>query len=200
MINYVDLDQRHRLSGPSRMSGEMTGILTEAARTAGDPTLTRSVYFSPTAMTHIRRVIENGGTIITDTQLLAEGIDRIALLSHGVHVKCFINDPTVLQMAQQRGTTRAEIAADHAVAVPGPKLLVYGSAPAGIAQIMRLRQLEPLNEVCVLAGSTGFAGSVQLKERLTESDIASIVIRGKKGGLTMTQALLNAIIHKITLR
>ena len=52
-------------------------------------------------------------------------------------------------------------------------------------------------DVCVLAASTGFASVVQLKERLIDSDLTSIVVRGKKGGIPVTITILNAILREI---
>ena len=61
--------------------------------------------------------------------------------------------------------------------------MVVGSAPAAINRMITRRQHEPMSDVCVLAASTGFASVVQLKERLMDSDLTSIVVRGKKGGV-----------------
>ena len=38
---------------------------------------------------------------------------------------------------------------------------------------------------------------VQLKERLIDSDLMSIVVRGKKGGIPATATILNAILREI---
>ena len=57
------------------MNPNVTGILKKVEEETKDPTLSQSVYFGPTAMTHIRRLIEMGGTIITDTMLLANDIN-----------------------------------------------------------------------------------------------------------------------------
>ena len=54
-----------------------------------------------------------------------------------------------------------------------------------------------MTDVCVLTGLSGFASAIQLKERLWESDMASIVIRGKKGGAAITAMLLNAILAEV---
>ena len=56
---------------------------------------------------------------------------------------------------------------------------------------------EPMSDVCVLAAPSGFASAVQLKERLLDSDLASIIVRGKKGGIPATVTLLNAILKQI---
>ena len=84
-------------------------------------------------------------------------------------------------------------------AVPGIKLMVVGSAPAAIQRMILRRQREPMSDVCVLAAPAGFASVVQLKERLMDSDLASIIVRGKKGGIPVTTTILNAILREIVL-
>ena len=178
-------DGRHR-GGTPYMNPNVTGILKKVEEETKDPTLSQSVYFGPTAMTHIRRLIEMGGTIITDTVLLANDINSGLLGDHGTQIVCFIDDPHVVYLAEQRHVTRAEVAVDYGLALTGPKLMVVGSAPAAINRI-----------ICVLAAPTGFASVVQMKERLMDSDLTSIVVRGKKGGVQTTAALLNAILRDI---
>lgn len=179
------------------MTQEMASILAQIERETNDPSLSQSIYFSPTAITHIKRLIEMGGTIVTDTTLVESGIDVNLLGNKGAKVACFIDDPQVMSLAEQRRITRAEIAVDYGLALTGPKLMVVGSAPAAINRMIRRRQHEPMSDVCVLAASTGFASVVQLKERLIDSDLTSIVVRGKKGGIPMTITILNAILREI---
>ena len=187
---------RHGVGMPY-MTQEMASILAEIERETNDASLSQSIYFSPTALTHIKRLIEMGGTIITDTTLVENGIDMSLMGNKGAKVVCFIDDPQVISLAEQRRITRAEIAVDYGLAVTGPKLMVVGSAPAAINRMIRRRQSEPMSDVCVLAASTGFASVVQLKERLIDSDLTSIVVRGKKGGIPVTITILNAILREI---
>lgn len=187
---------RHRVGIPY-LNQEMSAILSEVERETNDHALAQSIYFGPTALTHIKRLIDMGGTIITDTTLVANDIDESLLGHNGARVLCFIDDPQVVALAEQRRVTRAEVAVDHGLAVPGPKLMVVGSAPAAINRMITRRQYEPMSDVCVLAASTGFASVVQLKERLMDSDLTSIVVRGKKGGIPATVAIMNAILREI---
>lgn len=187
---------RHGVGMPF-MTQEMASILSEIERETNDASLSQSIYFSPTALTHIKRLIEMGGTIVTDTTLVENGIDAGLMGNKGAKVVCFIDDPQVISLAEQRRITRAEIAVDYGLAVSGPKLMVVGSAPAAINRMIRRRQSEPMSDVCVLAASTGFASVVQLKERLIDSDLTSIVVRGKKGGIPVTITILNAILREI---
>ena len=170
----------------------MSNILKNVEEATNDHALAQSIYFGPTALTHIKRLIEMGGVIITDTVLVANDVDASLLGSNGAQVMCFIDDPQVVSLAEQRHVTRAEVAVDYGLAVPGIKLMV-----AAINRMIQRRQREPMSDVCVLAAPTGFASVVQLKERLMDSDMASIIIRGKKGGVPATSTLLNAILREI---
>ena len=179
------------------MSPGIAGIVAAVEQETNDRALAQSIYFGPTAFTHIRRLIEMGGSIIADTTLVANDIDASLLGAKGARVLCFIDDPQVVALAEQRHVTRAEVAVDYGLAVPGPKLMVVGSAPAAINRMIVRRQHEPMSDVCVLAAPTGFASVIQLKERLMDSDLTSIIVRGKKGGVTATVAILNAILREI---
>ena len=179
------------------VSQDVGNILNSVSMATNDPALSKSVYFGPTALTHIKRLIETGGSIITDTLLVANDIDDNLLGSSGARIICFIDDPQVVLLAEQRHVTQAEVAVDCGLAIPGPKLMVVGSAPAAINRILTRRQHEPMSDVCVLAAPTGFASVVQMKERLMDSDLNSIVVRGKKGGVNVTVSLVNAILREI---
>lgn len=198
MIRRTQGDGNRHGVGMPYMTQEMASILAEIERETNDSTLSQSIYFSPTAITHIKRLIEMGGTIITDTTLVGNGIDAGLLGNKGAKLACFIDEPQVITLAEQRRITRAEIAVDYGLAIPGPKLMVVGSAPAAINRMIRRRQHEPMSDVCVLAASTGFASVVQLKEKLIDSDLTSIVVRGKKGGVPITITILNAILREIS--
>lgn len=187
---------RHGVGMPY-MTQELASILADVQHETNDATLAQSIYFSPTALTHIKRLIEMGGTIITDTTLVANGIDSSLMGTKGAKIACFIDEPQVISLAEQRRITRAEIAVDYGLAINGPKLMVVGSAPAAINRMIHRRQHEPMSDVCVLAAPTGFASVVQLKERLMDSDLTSIVVRGKKGGIPVTISILNAILREI---
>ena len=187
---------RHQIGTPYVNQG-VANIIKAVEEETRDHALGQSIYFGPTALTHIKRLLETGGSIITDTTLVANDIDASLLAGSEAHILCYIDDPQVVFLAEQRHVTRAEVAVDCALAVSGPKLIVVGSAPAAINRILQRRQHEPMSDVCVLAAPTGFASVVQMKERLMDSDLTSIVVRGKKGGVPATVTLMNAILREI---
>lgn len=197
MIRSPRADGSRHAVGIPYLNQEMADILAAVETETGDSALSQSIFFSPTALTHVKRLIDAGGAIITDTTIVMNEIEPELLGSKGAKVLCFIDDPRVVTVAEQRRVTRAEIAVDYGLSVPGPKLMVVGSAPAAIQRIISRRQHEPMSDVCVLAAPNGFASTVQLKERLMDSDLATIVVRGKKGGTTATACIVNAILREI---
>ena len=48
--------------------------------------------------------------------------------------------------------------------------------------------------MCIIASANGFANIVELKERIWESGLPCIVIRGRKGGAGAAIAITNALI------
>lgn len=175
------------------VTSEMASIMERVSNETEDHDAVGNMHFSPTALTMIRHVMMTGGTIVTDTALTMGDIDREMAAKLGISVRCYIDDPQIMNMAEQKRTTRAEVALDYALSLPGLKLIAVGSAPMALNQLLRRAAVEPMNEVVVLAAPTGFASVVQLKERIWDSDLASIVVRGKKGGASVVVAILNAL-------
>ena len=77
-----------RRAGAPYLSPGIAGIIKTVEQETNDHALAQSVYFGPTAYTHIRRLIETGGSIIADTTLVANGIDASLLGSKGARILC----------------------------------------------------------------------------------------------------------------
>lgn len=184
---------RHRTNMPY-LTSEMSQILTRIEQETGDSALVQSIHFSPTALTFIRRLITGKGTIITDTMLCLTGADTQLLNQLGLNIACYIDDPDVIAAAEKKRVTRAEIAVDQAMSVPGLKLFVVGSAPMALSKLLTRNSLLPMHDVAILATPTGYASVVQLKERAWESNLPVIVTRGHKGGATAALSILHAVL------
>ncbi len=177
------------------VTSEMTTIMEYVRADLEDPNIVRSIRFSPTALTLARNVLLNGGTIVTDTLLVRKGIDRAALDALGTPCKCFINEPSVLRVAESRCATRAEVALDLAMTAPGLKMFVIGGAPATLNHLLTHYSPVQLRDMVIVATVTGFVNAVQLKERLFESGFPCIVVRGKKGGIPSAISITNALLR-----
>lgn len=175
------------------VTSEMASIMRNVEQELGDAALVQSLHFSPTALAGVRRVMMSQGHIITDTRFALNDVNAEMARKLRVQLHCFIDEPRIVSLAQEKRITRAEVALDHALSLGGMKLLVVGSAPMALDRLLRRRQVEPIGDLIVLAMPTGFASVIQLKERLWESDIPCIVARGKKGGTAAAATTLNAL-------
>ena len=176
------------------LTSEMLQILNRVEQFTNDSSLVQSIHFSPTALTFLRRLIMSGGTIITDTMLSLSSADMRLIKQLGLEITCFIDDPNVIAAAEKKRVTRAEIAVDHAMNLPGLKFFVIGSAPMALNKLLTRHSLLPLHDVAILATPTGYASVVQLKERAWESNLPVVVTRGHKGGAQAAMSILHSLL------
>ena len=169
-------------------------LIEKIERDTADPAIRQSLHLSPGIVSRIQRQMTLGSTIIADSRLVYNGIRKDAAPSLPVRVECFMDDPLVVNFATQKRTTRAEIAVERALSLPGPKLFVVGSAPMALSRLLQLHQHSPLRDVCIVAAANGFANVVELKERIWDSGLPCIVVRGRKGGAAAAIAITNALI------
>jgi precorrin-8X/cobalt-precorrin-8 methylmutase len=101
------LKARHNTAMPY-VTSEMAAIMEHVKADTGDEALAQGIHFSPTALTLVRRVMMTGGQIVADTALALSDIDKQSARRLGVSTICYIDDPQVLALAEQRRTTRAE--------------------------------------------------------------------------------------------
>ena len=169
-------------------------IVSKIEADTGDTDLRQSIHFSTGIISRLERQLSLGCTIIADSKLVYSGINRDLCGELPVQIECFMDDPSVVNYANQKRTTRAEIAVERALAIPGPKLLIVGSAPMALNRLLQIHAQHPLREVSIVAAANGFANIVELKERIWESGLPCIVVRGRKGGANSAIAITNALI------
>jgi len=173
---------------------DVLNLIARVEAETGDAGIRQSLHFSPGIISRIERQLSLGCSIVADSKLVYGGINRDLCADLPVRIECFMDDPLVVNFATQKRTTRAEIAVERALSLPGPKLLVVGSAPMALNRLLQLHSQSPLREVCIIAAANGFANIVELKERIWESGLPCIVVRGRKGGAASAIAITNALI------
>lgn len=170
-------------------------ILTQVETETDDSTLCKSLHFTTGIVDRIERQLSLGCTVITDSNLVYTGLKRGTVATLPVNFECFMDDPLVVNFATQKRITRAEVAIEQSLAVPGPKLIVIGSAPMALNRLLQLHAAAPLHDVAIIAAAAGFASIVELKEQLWESRLPCIVVRGRKGGPNAAIAITNALLE-----
>ena len=196
ILDPVEIEKKSMeiISGELQWSGpeEARPIVMRVIHATADFSFAETLHFSPGIVNRIRRLLP-GCTLITDTQMACSGISRKACERYGVRIRCFMSDPDVAEEARARGVTRAMVAAEHALHLPGPLLLVCGNAPTFLLPL-----LSGVPEGSAVIGvPVGFVNVVEAKEALVKSGIPSIVTRGRRGGSTVAVAIVNALLYSL---
>lgn len=192
-IRKADARNSRRKSSMPYLTSEMSAIVDYVSDEIGNEAATQNIHFSPTALTMVRHVMMKPGSIITDTRILLGCIDRQMADRLGLGLYCFIDNLQIKEMAEQQRTTRAEIAMDHALAMEGLKLIAVGTAPMALGRLLARSATREMKDVVVIATPNAFTNAIQLKERIWESDIPCVVVRGKRGGNPVAGSLVNAL-------
>ncbi|MFC1830111.1 precorrin-8X methylmutase [Thermodesulfobacteriota bacterium] len=96
-LSFKIIDQE---AGPHRFSPEQWRILQRMIHTSADFEYMDTIHFHPEAISAGLNAIRNGKTIITDTNMGRVGIRKGDAGRFGSHLKCFINDPDVVDTSE----------------------------------------------------------------------------------------------------
>ncbi|MBO4886392.1 MAG: precorrin-8X methylmutase [Clostridia bacterium] len=187
--------KRNVQTAAAYLSESALRIVQAVENETGDASLKPSIHFSAGVVERVERELALGCTIVADSNLVQSGIDRALLSQTHAQLECFMDDPVVVSFAMQKHITRAEVAIERTLSIKGPKLIVVGSAPMALKRLLQLHQQTALHEVVVIAAAAGFASAVELKERIWESGLPCIVVRGRKGGANAAIAVTNALLR-----
>ncbi|PIE71004.1 MAG: precorrin-8X methylmutase [Deltaproteobacteria bacterium] len=152
------------------------------------------VVVSPTAVTAGIQALQQGCTIITDTEMARMGIRKAPLKAFNSQVICRIQDPEVARIAEEKGITRAKAAVDQVADAYGTDIFVIGNAPTALLRIVELTAQGKLNPALVVGLPVGFVNAAESKAALRQTAIPHITNIGRKGGSPVAASVINALI------
>jgi len=196
-----DLFCQEEQEAMSRIPNEdVNSVISQIEAAVEETNIKECIHFSTGVLNRIEYHLKRGCSLVADTRLILGGLNAELCAKLSVSLKCFLDNPHVIKQAQHKHVTRAEIAVDIALALPGPKIMIVGSAPMALRRILGIHAATPLVETTVIAAVNGFANIVEVKERVWESGLPCIVVRGRNGGvktaIAMTNVLLNHVAYK----
>lgn len=171
-------------------------VIKRAIHTSADFDYLENLTFSPHIVEDAIKLVKNGVTIVTDTQMARAGINKKRLESFGGKVVCYMADDDVKAAAERDGTTRAVASMKKAAALTGPTIFAIGNAPTALVALCELIEEGKIKPELVIGVPVGFVNVVESKEILLRTDVPHIVARGRKGGSNIAAAICNAIIYQ----
>lgn len=171
-------------------------VLKRIIHTTADFDYVQNLRVSENAITHGVRALRDGATVVTDTTMVAAGINKRVLASLGGQVRTFIGDADVAQEARERGITRSAVSMERATCLEGPLVFAIGNAPTALARLAHLIGEGLMERPALVIGvPVGFVNVVESKELIMATDVDFIVCAGRKGGSNVAAAIVNALLY-----
>ena len=183
---------------PHPVPEDLAPVIIRAIHTSADFEYADSLCFSEGVMDIARKVLKNGATIVTDTNMALAGINRGALEKLGCRKICFMADPEVAAAAKENGFTRAAASVDKAASINGPLIYAVGNAPTALVRLYEKISSGEMKPDLIIGVPVGFVNVVQAKELIMTAGVPYIVARGRKGGSNVAAAIVNALMYTIT--
>ena len=134
-------------------------------------------------------------TIVTDVTMVTSGIRKGALQRLGVEAKCYLSDPRVAQMVEEKGITRTQAGIRLAVEEHPDALFAFGNAPTALMELCELIRKGKAHPAGIIAAPVGFVHVRESKHMVKPfREIPKIIVEGRKGGSNLAATLCNAIL------
>ena len=172
-------------------------IIKRAIHTTGDFDYLYTMRFEHDVLKKIEEVIRAKGTILLDSNISLNGINKRVLDQLGVSYRCLISDEEVVELAKEKQITRAMAAVEIAAKIEGPKVFAFGGAPTALSYLIELAEQGLVEADAVIGVPVGFINVEESKEELLQSGLPALVNLGRKGGSTIVVAIVNAIIYQL---
>jgi len=187
---------------PRPYTGAAWDIVRRLIHTTGDFRIMDDVRIHPDAVQAGVAALQNGASIITDTEMARMGMPERRLRPLGCRVLCLLNEPEAATLADEQGLTRTAAAMDVAVQGASPLLrqglegciVAIGNAPTALLRLlMHLEQGAPAPAL-IVGMPVGFVLAAESKDCLMERAPAPyIAVAGRKGGSPLAAATVNAL-------
>ena len=172
-------------------------IVKRCIHTSADFEYAKNLRFSEGVVEKALKAIQNGASIVTDTQMARAGINKKALARYGGEVYCFMSDEDVARKAKENGTTRATASMDKAASLGIPLIFAIGNAPTALVRLYELIEEKKLSPELIIGVPVGFVNVVASKELIMETETPYIVAAGRKGGSNIAACICNALLYML---
>ena len=176
-----------RLSGLS-IDPDAFPVVRRVVHASADESFAESLRLSPEAISRGVEAIMQGRPIVCDVHMLQAGITKTS-----GDVLCAIREPEVIELAKQRGSTRAAAAMEFLREAIDGGVVAIGNAPTALWKILELAETHNIRPAVVVGLPVGFVGAAESKQALLESDLCSITNVGPRGGSAVAAAAVNAL-------
>lgn len=170
-------------------------IIKRVIHTSADYEYAKSLVFSDGAVEELLRLIKEGATIVTDTNMALSGINKKALAKFNMKAYCFMADDDVARESKERGVTRAYVSMEKGAELDGRVIFVVGNGPTALIRLYEMIEEGSYRPAFIIGVPVGFVNVEVSKELIMDTDVPYIVNVGRKGGSNIAAAIVNAFLY-----
>lgn len=179
-------------------SEEEWTVVKRMIHTTADFTLMNDVVFSPGAVDSAVAALRAASPIFTDSNMIRTGLSIPRLKRVNVEygpekIHCHVADTDVAASATQAGLPRSLFAVKKAEPILNGGIAVFGNAPVALLELNRMVVEDELAPALVIGMPVGFVHVIESKEELMRLGIASITVRGRRGGSPLAVSVVHAL-------
>jgi precorrin-8X/cobalt-precorrin-8 methylmutase len=171
-------------------------VIRRAIHATGDFAFAGLIHFHPMAIQAGLEAIRSGKNILTDVNMAAAGISQSLLLPFGGKVICKVAEPEIAALAKENGRTRSQTAIEEGMH-ENVGIVAIGNAPTALITVMNLIAEGKIKPDLIVGVPVGFVNAMESKEILLEQNYPYITCEGRKGGTTVSVAIVNALLRLI---
>ncbi len=175
-------------------SPEQFAVIRRAIHATGDFSFAQNFRFHELAVEAGLAALRSGKNILTDVNMAIAGISRSMLESYGGKVICKVADPEIAELARKKGRTRSEIALEEGIA-DNVGIVAIGNAPTALLAVMKHIAEGKARPDLIIGVPVGFVNAEESKDILVEQKYPYITSLGRKGGTTVSVAIINALLR-----
>lgn len=172
--------------------------LLHAIHTTADFEMENLLYTDQGAVATLHKELVTTGRvkhIVTDVTMAASGIRKGALSRLGITVHCYLNDPRVATMAEEKGITRTQAGIRLATEEYPDALYVFGNAPTALMELCDIIRKQGVLPAGIIAAPVGFVHVQESKHMIKPfTHIPKVIVEGRKGGSNLAATLVNAVL------
>ncbi|CEP68684.1 Cobalamin (vitamin B12) biosynthesis CobH/CbiC,precorrin-8X methylmutase [Moorella glycerini] len=170
-------------------------VVTRIIHATGDLDYARLVVIHPRLVEAATTALRQGADIITDIEMVRQGISSQMLARGGGRIICAIREKEVINAAAARGVTRAMVAMEYLAPRMAGALVAIGNAPTALFRLLELMAAGQAAPAAIIGTPVGFVGAAEAKTALETAGIPFVTVRGTRGGSTVAVAAVNALLH-----
>lgn len=179
-----------------RIPADRLHVVKRVIHTTADFDFAESLVFSDGAMEAAKSFVREKPVFITDTNMIATGINKKALAAARGSVRCYMAEQETERMAGERGVTRAAVSMERAAEEYPEAAYVIGNAPTALMRLCELIAGGAARPSLVVAVPVGFVNVRESKNEVARLFGTPFILSGGlKGGSTVAVAIVNALLY-----